>query len=127
LSQDERIEIADLRRAGLSTRHIGGLLGRAPSTISRELRRNAAGGRGYRPFEADRRAMVRRVRHHRRRIETSLELRQVIGELLGQVSRPAGDVVVSREHLSGGLSAGLGAGAPVEAGPAASFAALYRP
>jgi IS30 family transposase len=84
LSQDERIEIADLRRAGLSTRHIGGLLGRAPSTISRELRRNAAGGRGYRPFEADRRAMVRRVRHHRRRIETSLELRQVIGELLGQ-------------------------------------------
>ena len=41
LSQDERIEIADLRRAGLSVREIARRLGRAPSTISRELRRNA--------------------------------------------------------------------------------------
>lgn len=35
LSQDERIEIADLRRAGLSMRAIADKLGRAPSTISR--------------------------------------------------------------------------------------------
>ena len=41
LSQDERIEIADLRLAGLSIRQIANQLGRAPSTISRELRRNA--------------------------------------------------------------------------------------
>ena len=41
LSQDERIEIADLRHAGLSIRQIARRLGRAPSTISRELRRNA--------------------------------------------------------------------------------------
>jgi transposase, IS30 family len=53
LSQDERIEIADLRRAGLNIRQIADQLGRAPSTISRELRRNAAAG-GYRPFEAHR-------------------------------------------------------------------------
>ncbi len=41
LSQDERTEIAGLRLAGLSIRQIAGQLGRAPLTISRELRRNA--------------------------------------------------------------------------------------
>jgi transposase, IS30 family len=84
LSQDERIEIADLRHAGLSIREIADQLGRAASTISRELRRNASGGGGYRPFEAHRRATARRARHHRRRIETNVELRELIGELLAQ-------------------------------------------
>jgi IS30 family transposase len=84
LSQDERIEIADLRHAGLSIRQIAHRLGRAPSTISRELRRNAAAGRGYRPFEAHRRATTRRARSHRRRIETNGELGQLVGELLAQ-------------------------------------------
>ena len=44
LSQKEWIEIADLRHAGLSIRQIGQRLGRAPSTVSRELRRNATRG-----------------------------------------------------------------------------------
>ena len=83
LSQDERIEIADLRLAGLSIRKIAGRLGRAPSTVSRELRRNATTG-GYRPFEAHRRATARRARHHRRRVETSEELRRLVAELLAQ-------------------------------------------
>ena len=55
LSQDERIEIADLRHAGLSIRQIAHRLGRAPSTVSRELRRNATtrGGQlGYRATAA---------------------------------------------------------------------------
>jgi len=51
LSQDERIEIADLHHAAVSIRAIAVRLGRAPSTISRELRRNVGRG-GYRPFEA---------------------------------------------------------------------------
>lgn len=59
LSQDERIEIADLRHAGWSIRGIAGRLGRAPSTISRELRRNTRGSRGYRPFEAHRHGLLR--------------------------------------------------------------------
>jgi IS30 family transposase len=84
LSQDERIEIADLRHAGLSIRQIAGRMGRAPSAISRELRRNAAGSRGYRPFEAHRRATARRARNHRRRIETNGELRQLVAEFLAQ-------------------------------------------
>ena len=84
LSQDERIEIADLRHAGWSIRQIADRLGRAPSTISRELRRNTTGSRGYRPFEAHRHATARRARRHRRRIETNLELGQLIHELLLQ-------------------------------------------
>ena len=83
LSQDERIEIADLRHAGLSIRQIADQLGRAPSTISRELRRNAT-ARGYRPFEAHRRATARRARHHRRRLQASPGLLQAVGELLAQ-------------------------------------------
>ncbi len=84
LSQDERIEIADLRRSGLSLRVIADRLGRAPSTISRELRRNAPAGRGYRPFDAHHRATARRARHHRRRIEINDHLSGVVTELLGQ-------------------------------------------
>jgi IS30 family transposase len=84
LSQDERIEIADLRHAGLSVRQIADRLGRAPSTISRELRRNASGSGAYRPFEAHRRATARRARSHRRRIEANGELRQLVAELLAQ-------------------------------------------
>ena len=83
LSQDERIEIADLRQARLSVRQIAAELGRAPSTISRELRRNAA-ATGYRPFEAGRRATARQAGHHRRRIETDGEMRQLVAELLAQ-------------------------------------------
>jgi IS30 family transposase len=82
LSQDERIEIADLRQSGLSMRAIARRLKRAPSTISRELRRNSAAGRGYRPFDAHRRATVRRARHHRRRVETNDHLGAVVAELL---------------------------------------------
>ena len=84
VSQEERIEIADLRHAGWSIRQIAQQLGRAPSTVSRELPRNAAGDGRYRPFDAHRRATARRTRNHRRRIDIIGELRQVVAELLDQ-------------------------------------------
>ena len=40
LSEDERIKIADLHRAGHGVRDIAARTGRSPATISRELRRN---------------------------------------------------------------------------------------
>ncbi|WP_425443181.1 helix-turn-helix domain-containing protein [Sanguibacter antarcticus] len=48
LSQDDRLTIADLRLVGAGVRQIARELVRAPSTISRELRRNC--GRGVGPF-----------------------------------------------------------------------------
>jgi IS30 family transposase len=83
LSQDDRFEIADLHRDGLSVRAISRRLGRAPSTISRELRRNGRKG-GYRPFEAHRKAVARRARHHRRRLETNSVLRDLVREKLSE-------------------------------------------
>ena len=86
LSQDERIEIADLHHAGMSMRAIAARLGRAPSTISRELRRNAHPGRrgGYGPFDAHRRAAQRRARLRGLRVDANPELGRVVSELLLQ-------------------------------------------
>jgi IS30 family transposase len=83
LSQEERIEIADLNHAGLSIRKIAAEIGRAPSTVSRELARNSTKG-GYRPFEAHCTATARRTRARQRRVETNPELGQAVGELLAQ-------------------------------------------
>ena len=84
LSEDERIQVADLRRERLSIRQIAAQLSRSPSTISRELRRNASTSGTYRPHEAHRRAVARRARHRQRRIESSDELFDAVSQLLGQ-------------------------------------------
>jgi len=89
LSQDERILIADMRRQGLTVRAIATELGRAPSTVSREVRRNGCHDGGYRPFEAHRQATRRRAKPRYRRLETNLQLRAVVGELLAQRWSPA--------------------------------------
>lgn len=60
LSEDERLRLADLRREKRTMREIARLLGRAPSTISRELRRGSDSRGRYYPFEAHRRALGRR-------------------------------------------------------------------
>jgi len=72
LSLDERLRIADLRLAGEGVRAIAAALGRAPSTVSRELRRNSTPGGArppgsrqrprpatYRPYAAHERAAAR--------------------------------------------------------------------
>lgn len=84
LSQDERIVIADLLRSGLGVRQIADKLGREPSTVSRELRRNSRRDGAYRPFEAHRWAVTRRTRCHRRRVEKNPQLCEVVAELLAQ-------------------------------------------
>lgn len=62
LSEEERVTIADLHRAGERIRAIAARLGRAPSTISRELRRNTLANGEYRPFRAQELARRRRAR-----------------------------------------------------------------
>jgi IS30 family transposase len=59
LSEDEREQIADLASRGRGPTVIGQLLGRAPSTISRDLRRNLLPGGDYRPFHVHAAAAAR--------------------------------------------------------------------
>ena len=59
LTLDERIFLHDSLKVGLSIRRIAELLGRSPSTISRELRRNKS-KKGYRAKKADLIAKERR-------------------------------------------------------------------
>jgi IS30 family transposase len=84
LSEEGRIGIADLRRTGLSIRQIATKPGRAPSTISRELRRNSRRDGQHLPFEVRRWAVQRRVRRHQRRIDKNPALCELIAELLAQ-------------------------------------------
>ena len=67
LTSGERYELSALRKQGFSQRAIARSLGRAPSTISREVRRNRRKDGGYRPFTADQRARARRSRSRRNR------------------------------------------------------------
>ena len=54
LSEQERIQIADLLAAKMTVRGIALELGRAPSTVSREIRRNRDPDGRYRPHQAER-------------------------------------------------------------------------
>jgi IS30 family transposase len=85
LSEEERIRLADLRRAGLGVRAIAAELGRSPSTISRELDRNHDPSTGqYRPFTAHRLAAERRARPRTGKIVDDSELRAFVSERLKQ-------------------------------------------
>ena len=63
LSSDERSEIAVLAAAGYSIGAIARSLGRAPSTIGRELKRNRLPKGRYSPHHADGAYLLRRQRH----------------------------------------------------------------
>jgi transposase, IS30 family len=83
LSEDERVRIADLRRAGFGVRAIAAELGRSPSTVSRELRRNRDPSSGqYRPFAAQRLAAERRARPGRGKLTHDPVLRRFVAERL---------------------------------------------
>lgn len=60
LSLEERCTIARLQAAGVSIQKIASALDRAPSTVSRELTRNAAHDHGYKPALAQDKTSARR-------------------------------------------------------------------
>jgi IS30 family transposase len=62
LSVLERERLKDLQSSGLSIRKIATAMGRSPSTISRELRRNTVSRHGYLPHTAHRTSVKRRER-----------------------------------------------------------------
>ena len=94
LSFGEREEIAVLRAEGLGVRAIARRLGRSPSTISRELRRNAAtrGGKlEYRASVAQWKAELVARRPKTAELVENDRLRDYVAERLsGEVRRPDG-------------------------------------
>jgi len=94
LSFAEREEIAILRAQDHGVREIARRLGRDPSTISRELRRNAAtraGQRGYRASVAQWKAQQAAKRPKPAKLATNMRLRQYVqAKLSGAVTDAQG-------------------------------------
>ena len=84
LSEQERIRIADLLAAKVSVRGIAEELGRAPSTISREIRRNRDPDGRYRPHHAEHAARCRACKPRTRRIAGDEVLGEVVQRLLSK-------------------------------------------
>jgi|tagenome__1003787_1003787.scaffolds.fasta_scaffold20775221_1 IS30 family transposase len=78
----EREQIADLRRAGRSIRQIAAELGRVPSSISREIRRNCDEHGRYLPHAAHRAAARRRPRPKPAKLVANRQLASWIQEKL---------------------------------------------
>jgi IS30 family transposase len=83
LSLCEREEISRGLAAGESLRCIAGRLGRAPSTISREVTRNGGHAR-YRAADSDRAAWARSRRPKRCKLAINQRLREVVAGKLGE-------------------------------------------
>jgi IS30 family transposase len=96
LNRDERYEVARLIEAGLSMRAVAARLGRAASTVSRELARNRGPRGGYQPDRADRLAWVRQRRPKPSKLSGHPELAQVVQQLLVRRFSP--------EQISGRLA-----------------------
>jgi IS30 family transposase len=97
LSLGEREEIAILKAKGCGVREIARQVGRAPSTISRELRRNAAtrtDSSGYRATTAQWHAERRARRPKVAKLAANDKLREYVQDrLAGLITRPSGDEV----------------------------------
>jgi IS30 family transposase len=89
---EEREDLAALRAQSMGVRAIARRLGRCPSTISRELKRNTVPGRAYRPSTAQRQADCNAQRRCAPpKLVSNVGLRDyVIQRLSGQVATPAG-------------------------------------
>jgi transposase-like protein len=97
LSFEEREEIALLKAQGSGVREIARRLGRSPSTVSRELRRNAAtrGGKlEYRASVAQWKAELMACRPKTAKLVADERLREYVQDRLsGQIRRPDGTAV----------------------------------
>src|SRR3984957_8321131 len=98
LSRDERYELARLRDAGASMRHIGRCMGRDPGTISREITRNSDPRTGrYQPERAETMARARQRRPKQRNLQRCPRLRDWVQDRLDKDDSPeqiAGRLVV---------------------------------
>jgi transposase, IS30 family len=98
LSVAEREEIAVGVAAGLSLRQIAGRLGRAPSTVSREVARNGCRGR-YRGLAAQAQAEFRARRPKMAKLAGNERLRGQVGRWLGERWSPEQISVMLRQQF----------------------------
>jgi len=113
LRLEEREEISRGIAAGRSIRRIAARLGRAPSTVSRELKRHG-GGSAYRATEADTRAWELTQRPKPCRLATYPELRWRVAQKLALQWSP--------EQISGWLKREF----PADEGMQVSHETIYR-
>jgi transposase, IS30 family len=113
LSLEERVEIYRLHAGGRSQNQIASALGRAPSTISRELRRNSQPTKvwpgGYEPVRAQQLAERRRRWDCRFKLARQPGLRDRVGKSLamghspeqiaGRLALEHGRVIISYESI----------------------------
>jgi len=88
LDREERYELARLSEAGHSVREVARQMGRAPSTISRELRRNRDRSGRYLPERAHRLAWERQRRPKRSKIARDPRLRALVQSMLDERYSP---------------------------------------
>jgi transposase, IS30 family len=113
LRLEEREEISRGIAAGRSIRRIAQGLGRSPSTVSREIKRNG-GCSAYRASEADRRAWERALRPKPCRLARHAELRWRVAQKLALQWSPV--------QISGWLKRQF----PADQGMQVSHEAIYR-
>jgi IS30 family transposase len=89
LSEQERIVIADLLVANAKVRGIAAQLGRSPSTVSREIRRNSDPDGRYRPHHAEHAARARACKPRQRRVAVDTVLAEIVARLLAKRWSPA--------------------------------------
>jgi IS30 family transposase len=107
LTLEERCEIARCHEAGESIRKIAASLDRSPSSVSRELKRNDASGRGYKASFAAEQAWARRWRGSRlernetlqRTVLDALALGWSPEQVAGRLALDAGRPVISYESI----------------------------
>ena len=107
LTLEERCSISHLHEDGKTIRQIATTLGRSPSTISRELRRNRGNKVGYKPAYADELSWARRWSGSK--LERNDELRELVLQKLkmgwspeqvaGRLALEAGKNVISYETI----------------------------
>ena len=106
LSFGERSEISTASKAGWGVRRIARHLGRCPSVVSREIRRNTTKTRGFQAVTADVAAQRRRARPQQRkvardpllqaRVEADLAASWTPNQIAGRLRLEAADPTVGR-------------------------------
>src|SRR5688500_1898537 len=105
LELEEREQLAASRAEGLSLRAIATRLGRAVSTISRELRRNALPKGGYLPVHAE--GCYREQRQRPAVLERDAKLARFVRERLLEGGRPSRSPAGSGAVRSAGCAPSL--------------------